>query len=93
MVVLESLLSPSLALEEVRRVSRALAAATMDLLEIQQKRFERTAGRLEPRLLQKMAHLCLAGVRHCQGYLDTLGEEGVLPPRWAPHPPRPPKVP
>ena len=49
-----------------------LAEAYMELLEVKQKKFERTAGALEPRLLQKLAHLCLTGANLCQTYLDTL---------------------
>ena len=56
----------------VRDVLWVLTEAYMELLEVKQKKFERTAGALEPRLLQKLAHLCLTGANLCQTYLDTL---------------------
>ena len=55
----------------VRDLVWVLTEAYMELLEVKQKKFERTAGALEPRLLQKLAHLCVTGANHCQTYLDT----------------------
>ena len=55
----------------VRDLLWVLTEAYMELLEVKQKKFERTAGALEPRLLQKLAHLCVTGANHCQTYLDT----------------------
>ena len=51
---------------------RDIVGVLMELLEVKQKKFERTAGALEPRLLQKLAHLCLTGANLCKTYLDTL---------------------
>ena len=58
--------------ESVRDIVWVLTEAFMELLEVKQKKFERTAGALEPRLLQKLAHLCVTGANLCQTYLDTL---------------------
>jgi hypothetical protein len=40
--------------EEAREVHWELTAVYMELLELKQRKFERTAGNLDPRLLQKM---------------------------------------
>ena len=39
---------------KVQEVTVRLGEVYMDLLELKQKKFERTAGNLNPRLLQKM---------------------------------------
>ena len=62
--------------DKLRDIVWVLTEAYMEQLEVKQKKFERTAGALEPRLLQKLAHLCVTGANQCQTYLDTLAHVG-----------------
>ena len=45
-------------LYQVQSLCWQLAGVYMELLELKQRKFERTAGNLEPRLLQKMVGWC-----------------------------------
>jgi hypothetical protein len=51
---------------------------------MKQKVFERTAGNLNPRLLQKMAYFCLVGVKHLNSFLYTIIDPitGTIPDRF-----------
>jgi len=66
----------------IQELTFELADIYLDKLELKQKKFERTAGNLDPRLLQKMAYFCFTGIKHCQTFLDSLNVDGKLPSKF-----------
>lgn len=58
---------------KVQELTFELADVYLKLLEMKQKKFERTAGNLDPVLLQKMTYYCFTGIKRCQRFLSTLG--------------------
>jgi len=58
-----------------QEITFELSEIYMELLEYKHKKFERTAGNLEPLLLQKMAYYCFTGIKHCESFLSTVLDE------------------
>ena len=52
-------LDPEADIIQVQEVTFELADIYLDLLEMKQKKFERTAGNLDPTLLKKMVMICV----------------------------------
>ena len=63
---------------KVGELEAELGEIHLDMLELKQKKFERTAGNLNPRLLQKMVKWCLIHLNDLQYFYRNAPDQYLL---------------